>query len=683
MNILVSSLFAAVIALEAPFGKFTVSEPVIPARDFAITDYGAKAGEKSTAAFASAIKAAHSAGGGRVVVPKGEWVTGAIHLRSGVELHLEPGSVIAFTDDPADYPVVHTTWEGVECMNYSPLVYAYGCTNVAITGSGTLAPTMTGWRKWFARPPAHMFATECLYHWGSTNAVMSARDVTKIPGSNVRPHLLQINRSANVLLDGFKIRESPFWTIHLYHSENCIVRKLDVFAHGHNNDGVDIDMTKNTLVENCRFDQGDDGIVLKAGRNQDAWRLARPTENVVVRNCEFVAGHTLLGIGSELSGGVRNVWVTNCRMDYCFRLCYVKTNHRRGGVIENIWMDNVKSRIASSALFAIGTDVIYQWAKFPDYEVKYTKIRNIHLKDIHGESANWMFEVKGDAHSPVEGLHFENLSLDSVKKGFANIVNAKGVEMKNVALGTGEPPPRCLFFAGDSTLDDCGESGAIGGGYKNRPHRSWGTALKKHMRPGCTVRNFAQSGASTSSFIVGGRWAKLMGELKPGDFVAIQFGHNDQKWSNDFYRQHRFCHPEGAFRDNVRRFVNEVRTRGARVILLSPIVRGTFGKDGRLADKKDKKGINLGSYAVAMKELAEELQVPYVDMNRLTRECVEKAGPEGSKKFYVISTGWKRAQDGEPAKDVTHPVGAGAETFSQLFLQDVKARKLSVGAMFK
>ena len=683
MNILVSSLFAAAIAIDAPFGKFTVSEPEIPAKDFAITAYGAKAGEKATVAFAAAIKAANAAGGGRVVVPKGEWQTGAIHLKSGVDLHLEEGAVVAFTDDPADYPVVHTTWEGVECMNYSPLVYAYGCTNVAITGKGTFAPKMELWRKWFERPPAHMFATECLYHWGSTNAVMTARDVTKIPGSNVRPHLLQINRSANVLLDGFKIRESPFWTIHLYHSENCIVRHLDVFAHGHNNDGVDIDMTKNTLVENCRFDQGDDGIVLKAGRNQDAWRLARPTENVVVRNCEFVAGHTLLGIGSELSGGVRNVWVTNCRMDYCFRLLYVKTNRRRGGVIENIWMDNVKSRIASSALFAVGTDVIYQWAKFPDYAIKYTKIRNIHMKDIHGESADWMFEVKGDAHEPVEGLHFENLSLDSVKRGFSHIVNAKGIEMKNVTLGSSEPPAQCLFFAGDSTLDDHGESGTIGGGFEKVPHRSWGTALLKHMHKGCTVRNFAQSGASTSSFIAGGRWAKLMAELKPGDFVAIQFGHNDQKWYTEYYLKNRFCHPEGAFRDNVRRMVNEVRTRGARAILMSPIVRGSFGKDGKLADGKDSKGICLGSYREAMKELAEELRVPFVDMNALTHDLVEQCGPEDSKKFFVISTGWKRAQDGEPAKDVTHPVGAGAEAFSQLFLKDVKARKLPVSGMFK
>ena len=270
---------------DAPFEMPAIAVPQFAERDFSIADFGAKEGVKSTEAFAKAMATCEAAGGGRVVVPKGTWLTGAVHFRNNCNLHLADGATLEFTDDPADYlPVVHTSWEGVECLNYSPLLYGYGVTNVAITGKGTIAPRMDFWKTWFPRPPEHMKATEMLYHWCSTNAVMSARDLTAIKGSNVRPHLIQFNRCGNVLLDGFRIRESPFWTIHLYHSENCVVRNLDVYAHGHNNDGVDIEMTRNVLVGNCRFDQGDDGIVLKAGRNQDAWRLNRPTENIVVRN---------------------------------------------------------------------------------------------------------------------------------------------------------------------------------------------------------------------------------------------------------------------------------------------------------------------------------------------------------------------------------------------------------------
>ena len=434
---LVAGLFAfssvaVEIAFETPFGPFRTVVPEFPARDFPITDYGAKPDGKCTAAFAAAMAACEAAGGGRVVVPKGTWLTGAVRFRNGCNLHLAEGAVLAFTDDPADYlPAVHTTWEGVECLNLSPLVYAYGVTNVALTGTGEIRPRMDLWRTWFTRPPAHMYATECLYHWGSTNAVMSARDVTKIPGANVRPHLIQFNRCGNVLLEDIRIRESPFWMIHLYHSENCLVRRLDTYAHGHNNDGVDIDMTRNVLVEDCRFDQGDDGIVLKAGRNQDAWRLNRPTENVVVRNCTFVFAHTLLGIGSELSGGIRNVWMHHCYIRQSYNLLYVKTNRRRGGFVENIYIEDIDTQDVKDAVFGLKTDVLYQWAKFPDYELRPTRIRNINVSNVHAVRADYAVDVTATEAAPAEGLHFRNLRLDVARKEFSRIVHAKDVTIDN------------------------------------------------------------------------------------------------------------------------------------------------------------------------------------------------------------------------------------------------------------
>lgn len=452
MRLLAAGFWAAAVALfasaraetiafpDAPFAMPAIAVPQFAARDFSIVDFGAKEGVKATETFAKAMAACEAAGGGRVVVPKGTWLTGAVHFRNNCNLHLADGATLEFTDAPADYlPVVHTSWEGVECLNYSPLLYAYGVTNVAITGKGTIAPRMDFWKTWFKRLPEHMKATEMLYHWCSTNAVMSARDLTAIKGSNVRPHLIQFNRCENVLLDGFRIRESPFWTIHLYHSENCVVRNLDVYAHGHNNDGVDIEMTRNVLVENCRFDQGDDGIVLKAGRNQDAWRLNRPTENIVVRNCEFAFAHTLLGIGSELSGGIRNVWMHHCKLSTAFNLFFVKTNRRRGGFVKNIYFEDIESDNVKGAVVGIKTDVLYQWARFPDYELRRTEIDCLHIRNIRANCADHAIDIAGDAAAPVRNVEMANIWLGACRKEFEKIENAVDVVKRDVRLGNLAP----------------------------------------------------------------------------------------------------------------------------------------------------------------------------------------------------------------------------------------------------
>ena len=233
-----------------------------------------------------------------------------------------------------------------------------------------------------------------------------------------------------------------------------------------------------------------------------------------------------------------------------------------------------------------------------------------------------------------------------------------------------------LLLAGDSTLDDYGRK-------PRPPYASWGTELEKSMKPGCKVDNYAKSGASTKSFIEAGYWAKLIAAVKPGDYVGIQFGHNDQKCSSKFYLEKRFAPPDGLFKENVRKFVAEIRAKGGKPILMSPIVRGTFGKDGKLYDNPNKRGISLQSYRTAMRELSEELKADFVDMNQMTRDLMNRIGKEESMKFFVISTGLIKGKDGEPAKDVTHPIPAGAQAFSRLFIDDVKARKLEIAELFK
>jgi len=392
--------------------------------------YAGAAGVGMRETIQSRIDAASAAGGGVVSVPRGEHsIDGPIRLKSGVELHLEDGATLVFADDPALYlPAVMSSWEGVECLNYSPLVYAYGATNVAITGKGTFAPKMDFWRKWFGRGKGHMEATRRLYDWCSFNAPMNERDLTKIPESNVRPHLIQFNRCGNVRLEGFRIRESPFWTIHLFLCDGAVVRGLDVYAHGHNNDGIDIEMTKNVLVENCRFDQGDDAVVIKSGRNQDAWRLACPSENIEVRNCTVVNGHVLLGIGSEMSGGVRNVYMHDCVLESeALRLFYVKVNERRGGFVENIRMENVKAKKVRWGVMAVETDVLYQWKDFPTHEVRVTPIRNLSMKNVAVDEAERLVDIRGDKRLPVDGVTLENVRVAKALKPdrIENAVNVR------------------------------------------------------------------------------------------------------------------------------------------------------------------------------------------------------------------------------------------------------------------
>ena len=271
-----------------------------------------------------------------------------------------------------------------------------------------------------------------LYTKASTDVPVIERQMA-VGENHLRPHLIHFNRCKNVLLDGFKIRESPFWTIHLYMCDGGLVRNLDVKAHGHNNDGIDFEMSRNFLVEDCSFDQGDDAVVIKAGRNQDAWRLNTPCENIVIRNCQILKGHTLLGIGSEISGGIRNIYMHDCTApNSVMRLFFVKTNHRRGGFIENVYMKNVQAGMAQRVL-EIDTEVLYQWKDLvPTYEERITRIDGIYMDKVTCESADAIYELKGDAKLPVKNVTIKNVKVGEVKKFVKKVNNVENVVEKNV-----------------------------------------------------------------------------------------------------------------------------------------------------------------------------------------------------------------------------------------------------------
>ena len=422
-------------APEAPFEFEDLVMYEFPAKEFPITKYGAKPGnvEATTQAFRKAMAACNKAGGGSVVVPEGSWITGPIHFQSNCRLYLSDGATLVFEDDPQLYlPAVKTSWEGTECMNYSPLIYAYECENVGISGNGTIAPKMEFWRTWFERPEAHIQATRQLYAMCSTGIPIEHRRMEE-GKANMRPHLIQFNRCTNVQLDGFSIKESPFWTIHLYMCKDVWAHDLNVYAHGHNNDGIDVEMTQHAVIENCVFDQGDDAVVIKAGRNQDAWRLATPTQDIVVRNCTVVQGHCLLGIGSEMAGGVRRVYMHDCHSsDAVYRLFYLKTNHRRGGFIEDITVENV-SATKMMRVFEIDTDVLYQWREIvPTFETAITRIRNITMRGAECEQADAIYEIRGDKRDPIQGILLEDIHVGTVTKFINNSEYVRDLVTRNI-----------------------------------------------------------------------------------------------------------------------------------------------------------------------------------------------------------------------------------------------------------
>ena len=411
-----------VFEVEAPFDMPVISIPDFTnCKEFIITDFGAEEGNqaKTTLAIARAIDKANKAGGGRVIIPKGEWLTGNVHLKSNVNLHLEKGAVLLFSDNPEDYlPAVHTTWEGMECYNYSPLVYAYNCENIAITGEGELKAKMDLWKTWFSRPPAHMNSLKRLYTMASEGVPVEERTMVN-DTAHLRPHFIQFNRSENILLEGVTVTNSPFWTIHPYLCKDVVIRNLKVYAHGHNNDGVDPEMSQNMLIENCVFDQGDDAIAVKSGRNQDAWRLNTPTKNLVIRNCIVKNGHQLLAIGSELSGGVENIFMDSCTVAdgaAMFHLVFIKTNERRGGFVKNIHVSNIKADKMREGILGIETDVLYQWRDLvPTYERRLTPISDVYLKNFQANKVQFISRIIGNEELPVQNVILESISVKSVE----------------------------------------------------------------------------------------------------------------------------------------------------------------------------------------------------------------------------------------------------------------------------
>jgi polygalacturonase len=415
-----------------------IRPPTFPARDFALTDFGARAdgSADATSAFRSAIEACHRAGGGRVVVQAGEYLTGPIHLRSGVNLHLSRGAVVRFQRDPARYlPVVLTRWEGVEVMNYSPLVYALDQHDIAITGEGTLdgQADEQHWWPWKknATPTSQKPARDRLFRMAEDGVPVAERVFGD--GHYLRPNFVQPYRCRNVLIEGVTIRNSPMWVIHPVLSTNVTVRNVKVLSMGPNSDGCNPESSSDVLIEDSLFDTGDDCIALKSGRNADGRRLKTPVERVVVRSCRMRAGHGGLTIGSEISGGARDVYAERCQMSSpeLDRGLRIKTNAMRGGVIENVFLRDIEIGQVGSA---IDIDMLYEEGDagpFPPV------VRNVRVERMTVGQAQHALFVRTLPRSPVTGLAVR----DSVFRGLSRGNRLEGVLGLVLDGATFEPAP--------------------------------------------------------------------------------------------------------------------------------------------------------------------------------------------------------------------------------------------------
>ena len=399
-----------------------------------LTDFGAKQTNASKQydckpAFDRAMqKARKQKSGLHIIVPAGDWfVKGPIHLVSNVTLELQENARLLFSDDADDYlPMVKTSWEGNFCQNYSPFIYGCGLTNVAIVGKGTIdgncANTFPAWRK-NQKSDQQTLRSQC-----HDNVPYSERNYGK--GHLLRPHLIQLFGCSNVTLEGVFITNSPFWCVHLLKCDNVICRGLRYDAKLVNNDGIDPEMTRNLLIEDIDFNNGDDNVAVKAGRDNDGWKESVASENIIIRNCRFKGLHGLV-IGSEMSAGVRNIFVEDCTYGgYNKRALYIKTNPNRGGFVHDIYFRN--------CTFGEVEDLFYitsMYAGEGSDDNHFTDIYGIHVKDVHVDKVNnAAIVLQGTRAKRLHDISFENVNADACKIGFSS-VNAPDVRLVDCNLG--------------------------------------------------------------------------------------------------------------------------------------------------------------------------------------------------------------------------------------------------------
>jgi len=419
----------------------SIKKTSFPKSVFNIVDFGAKAGD-STAVYHEeinrAIVACSLSGGGTVLVPKGTFYCGPITLKSNVNLHLEEGAELRFnTDRYLYFPAVLTRWEGLDCYNAHPLIYAYGEKNIAITGKGVINGQASAANWWVirGRSPENAITQNA----ARARLMMDAENFTPVyqrmmgPLDGLRPQLVNFNSCSTILMEDITLKNSPFWVSHLLFCQDVIVRGVTFDSHGPNSDGCDPESSKNILIENCYFDTGDDCIAIKSGRNADGRKWNVPSENIVVRNCQMKNGHGGVVIGSEISGGYRNLYVENCKMDSpeLERVIRIKTNNCRGGIVENVYVRNIEVGQCREAVLKI--NLLYEPNERCDRSFP-PVVRNVNIENVTcNKSRIGVYLIGYEESDNIYDVTVTNCKFENVEQPVA-ITGAKDVSFKELYI---------------------------------------------------------------------------------------------------------------------------------------------------------------------------------------------------------------------------------------------------------
>lgn len=396
--------------------------------------------ELLTKTIQQAIDQAAKDGGGTIYFPAGDYLTGAIHFKSNITLHLDAGAVLRFSDDFDNYlPFVQMRWEGTVMNNFSPLIYAENVKNIAITGRGTIDGQG---KKWWnamydielAKEKRPLNKYQKMWQEANPHLETSAYYQRTMNLKFFRPPLFQAFKSENILIEGITIQNSPFWTINPAFCDNIRITGVTIFnPPSPNTDGINPTSCKNVHISDCHISVGDDCITIKSGRDADGRKWATPTENVTITNCTMLSGHGGVVIGSEVSGGIKKVTISNCVFDGTDRGIRLKTARGRGGVVEDIRVSNVvmnniqKEAIMINMYYDKNTKVGPVTEETPVF-------RNIHFSGITGQDINTAAKVLGIEEMPVSNIRFSDIDMQA-KEGFY-ISKASGVEIHDVTVTT-------------------------------------------------------------------------------------------------------------------------------------------------------------------------------------------------------------------------------------------------------
>lgn len=406
----------------------------------------------------SAINEASDKGGGTVYFPAGDYLTGALRLKSNITLHLDSGAMLRFSDNFNDYlPFVEMRWEGTVMKNFSPLIYANNVENITITGRGTIDGQGKKWWMEMYRfetakekPPRTKFQKM----WVEQNKGLETSEYYKKTMSLefYRPPLFQAYRSSNILIEGVTIQNSPFWTVNPAFCDNIRITGVTIKnPPSPNTDGINPTSCKNVHISDCHISVGDDCITIKSGRDADGRKWATPTENITITNCTMLSGHGGVVIGSEMSGGIKKITISNCVFDGTDRGIRLKTARGRGGVVEdirvsNIVMNNIKQQAIMMNMFYDHNETIEPVTE------RTPTFRNIHFSGITGKNIKNAGRIAGIKEMPVDNISFSDIDFQA-EEGFYISV-AKNVEFHDVSVTTQVGPSFEILNSEDIVLDN-------------------------------------------------------------------------------------------------------------------------------------------------------------------------------------------------------------------------------------